>query len=130
MFSWGQTIRDNLAADNGCNAPRPPFSGTVDMAARGPHMCYLYDGCSAGHPGTRSCEQSRRPRLRFGPARCAIGMRTRSGRRPLWFGVPGDRLAEHLRRQDYRIRRLDGRHRDEPERLQLGNPFSRFGLGP
>ena len=45
------------------------------------------------------------------------------------FGVPGDRLAEHLRRQDDRFRRLEGRHRDEPERLPPGGPFSRFGLG-
>jgi poly(3-hydroxybutyrate) depolymerase len=50
MFSWGQTMRDNLAADNGCKAPSPPLSGTVDMAAPGTHMCYSYDGCSAGHP--------------------------------------------------------------------------------
>ena len=45
------------------------------------------------------------------------------------FGVPGDRLAEHLRRQDDRLRRLDGHHRDEPERLPPGGPFSRSGLG-
>jgi hypothetical protein len=45
------------------------------------------------------------------------------------FGVPGDHLAEHLRRQDDRLRRLEGRQRDEPERLPLGDPFSRFGLG-
>ena len=42
--------RDNLAADNGCKTPSPPLSGTVDMAAAGTHMCYSYDGCSAGHP--------------------------------------------------------------------------------
>ncbi len=45
------------------------------------------------------------------------------------FGVPGDRLAEHLRRQDDRLRRLEGRHREEPERQPPGGPFSRFGLG-
>jgi poly(3-hydroxybutyrate) depolymerase len=50
MFSWGQQMRDNLAADNGCKTPSPPLSGTVDMAAAGGHMCYSYDGCSAGHP--------------------------------------------------------------------------------
>jgi Relaxase/Mobilisation nuclease domain/Large polyvalent protein-associated domain 7 len=44
------------------------------------------------------------------------------------FGVPGDRLSEHLRRQDDRLR-PEGRHRDEPERLPPGGPFSRFGLG-
>jgi hypothetical protein len=27
------------------------------------------------------------------------------------------------------LRRLEGRHRDEPERLPLGDPFSPFGLG-
>jgi hypothetical protein len=42
------------------------------------------------------------------------------------FGVPGDRLAEDLRRRDKRSRRLGGRLRDEPERLPLGGPFSRF----
>jgi hypothetical protein len=45
------------------------------------------------------------------------------------FGVPGDRLAECLRRQDDRLRRLEGRHRDEPERLPLGGAFYRVGLG-
>ena len=45
------------------------------------------------------------------------------------FGPPGDRLAEHLRPQDDRLRRLEGRLRDEAERLPLGDPFSRFGLG-
>jgi hypothetical protein len=45
------------------------------------------------------------------------------------FGVPGDRLAEHLRRQDDRLRRLEGRHRDEPERPPLGDPLARFGPG-
>ena len=45
------------------------------------------------------------------------------------FGLPGDRLAEHLRRQDDRLRRLEGRLRDEPDRLPLGDPFSRFGIG-
>src|SRR6185369_1349465 len=49
-FSGGQTMRDNLAADNGCRAPSPPLSGTVDVAAAGTHMCYSYQGCSAGHP--------------------------------------------------------------------------------
>jgi hypothetical protein len=44
------------------------------------------------------------------------------------FGVPGDRLAEHLRWRDERLRRLEGRHRDEPERLPPGGPFSRFGF--
>jgi predicted esterase len=50
MFSWGQQMRDNLAADNGCKTPSPPLSGTVDMTASGTHMCYSYEGCSAGHP--------------------------------------------------------------------------------
>jgi relaxase-like protein/conjugative element/phage-associated large polyvalent protein/DNA relaxase TraI-like protein/DNA primase RepB-like protein len=45
------------------------------------------------------------------------------------FGVPGDRLAEHLGRQNDRLCRLEGRHRDEPERLPPGGPLSRFGLG-
>ena len=45
------------------------------------------------------------------------------------FGLPGDRLAEHLRPQDDRLHRLEGRLRDEAERLPLGDPFSRFGLG-
>ena len=45
------------------------------------------------------------------------------------FGLPGDRLAEHLRPQHDRLRRLEGRLRDEAERLPLGDPFSRFGLG-
>jgi hypothetical protein len=45
------------------------------------------------------------------------------------FGVPGDRLAEDLRRQDDRMRRLEGRHRDEPERPSPGGPFSRLGRG-
>lgn len=45
------------------------------------------------------------------------------------FGVPGDRLAEGLRRQNDRLRRLEGRHRDEPEQPSPGGPFSRFGLG-
>ena len=45
------------------------------------------------------------------------------------FGVPGDVSAEHLRRQAERFRNLEGRHRDEPERLPPGGPFSRFGLG-
>jgi hypothetical protein len=45
------------------------------------------------------------------------------------FGVPGDRLAEHLRSQREGIRRLEGRNRDEPELLPPGGPFSRFGLG-
>ena len=45
------------------------------------------------------------------------------------FGIPGDRLAEHLRRQNDRLRSLEGRHRDEPERPPPGDPFSRFGLG-
>ena len=44
------------------------------------------------------------------------------------FGVPGDVLAEHLRRQADRFRNLEGR-RDEPERPPPGGPFSRFGLG-
>ncbi len=50
MFSWGQTMRDNLAADNGCKTPSPSLASTVDMTAAGTHMCYSYDGCSAGHP--------------------------------------------------------------------------------
>jgi len=45
------------------------------------------------------------------------------------FGVPGDRLAEHLRLQHERFRRIEGRDRDEPELLPPGGPFSRFGLG-
>jgi hypothetical protein len=45
------------------------------------------------------------------------------------FGLPGDRLAEHLRRQDYRLRALGGRDRHERERLPPGGPFSRFGRG-
>ena len=44
------------------------------------------------------------------------------------FGVPGDRLAEHLRRQDDRLRRLEGRNRDDPERFPLGGPLSRSGI--
>ena len=43
------------------------------------------------------------------------------------FGVPGDRLAESLRRRDDRLCRLEGHHRDEPERPSPGGPFSRFG---
>jgi hypothetical protein len=42
------------------------------------------------------------------------------------FGVPGDRLAEHLSPQDERFRRIEGRNRDEPELLPPGGPFSRF----
>jgi hypothetical protein len=45
------------------------------------------------------------------------------------FGVSGDRLAEHLRLQDDRLSRLERRHRDEPEQLPPGGPFSRIGLG-
>jgi Large polyvalent protein-associated domain 7 len=45
------------------------------------------------------------------------------------FGVPGDRLADHLRLQHERFRRLEGRDRDEPELLPSSGPFSRFGLG-
>ncbi len=43
------------------------------------------------------------------------------------FGIPGDRLSEHLRRQHDRFRRLQERHREEPERLPPGDPFSRSG---
>jgi len=50
MFSWGQQMRDALAADNTCTAPTSPLSTTVDNAAAGTHVCYSYDGCSAGHP--------------------------------------------------------------------------------
>ena len=49
-FTWGQQMRDSLAADNGCKTPSSPLAGTVDMAAAGMHMCYSYEGCSAGHP--------------------------------------------------------------------------------
>ena len=45
------------------------------------------------------------------------------------FGIPGDRLSEHLRRQHDRFRRLQERHREEPERPPPGGPFSRFGPG-
>jgi hypothetical protein len=45
------------------------------------------------------------------------------------FGVPGDRLADHLGRQHERFRRLEGRDRDEPELLPPGGPSPRFGLG-
>jgi hypothetical protein len=43
------------------------------------------------------------------------------------FGIPGDRLSEHLRRQHDRLRWLQERHREEPERLPPGGPFSRPG---
>jgi hypothetical protein len=45
------------------------------------------------------------------------------------FGVPGDRLAAEIIPQRERFRGLEGRGRDEPELLQQGGPFSRFGLG-
>jgi hypothetical protein len=45
------------------------------------------------------------------------------------FGIPVDRLSEHLRRQHDRFRRFQERHREEPERLPPGGPFSRFGPG-
>jgi hypothetical protein len=45
------------------------------------------------------------------------------------FGIPGDRLSEHLIRQHDRFRRLQERHREELERLPPGGPFSRFGPG-
>jgi hypothetical protein len=45
------------------------------------------------------------------------------------FRVPGDRLADYLRLQHERFRRLEGRDRDEPELLPPGGPFFRFGLG-
>jgi hypothetical protein len=45
------------------------------------------------------------------------------------FGIPGDRLAKYLRREDDRLRHLEWRQRDEPERLPPGRPFSRFGPG-
>jgi hypothetical protein len=45
------------------------------------------------------------------------------------FGIPGDCLSGHLRRQHDRFRRLQERHREEPERLPPGGPSSRFGLG-
>ena len=41
------------------------------------------------------------------------------------FGVPGDHLAESLRRRNDRFRRLGGRDRDEPELLPPGGPFPR-----
>ena len=44
------------------------------------------------------------------------------------FGVPGDHLAEHLRRQDDRLRQLEGRTRDGPEGLAPGGPLSRSGI--
>jgi poly(3-hydroxybutyrate) depolymerase len=50
MFSWGQQMRDALAADNGCKAPTSSLATTVDNAGAGTHTCYSYDGCSAGHP--------------------------------------------------------------------------------
>ena len=43
------------------------------------------------------------------------------------FGIPGDRLSEHLRQQHDRLRGLPERHREELERLPPGGPFSRFG---
>jgi hypothetical protein len=45
------------------------------------------------------------------------------------FGIPGDRLSEHLRRQHDRFRQLQERHREESERLPPGGPFSRFEPG-
>jgi hypothetical protein len=45
------------------------------------------------------------------------------------FGIPGDRLSEHLRRQHDRFRQLQERHREESEWLPPGGPFSRFGPG-
>ena len=42
------------------------------------------------------------------------------------FGVPGDHLAEQLKRQEDRLRQFEGRHRDESERLPPGGPLSRF----
>jgi hypothetical protein len=45
------------------------------------------------------------------------------------FGLPGDRLAEHLRPQHERFRELEGRDRDQRELLPPRGPFSRFGLG-
>jgi len=47
----------------------------------------------------------------------------------LAFGVPGNHLAEHLNGQDDRLRQIEGRHRDEPEWLSLGDPLSRSGRG-
>ena len=43
------------------------------------------------------------------------------------FGIQGDRLCEHLRREHDRFRRFQERDREEPERLPSGGPFSRFG---
>ena len=44
------------------------------------------------------------------------------------FGVPGDRRAEELRRHDERLHRIEGRYRDEPERLPPGHRRSRSRL--
>ena len=45
------------------------------------------------------------------------------------FGIPGDRISEHLRRQHDRFRQLQERHCEDSERLPPGGPFSRFGPG-
>src|SRR5450631_3868911 len=58
--------------------------------------------------GTKSCGQSRRPRLQFGPARRGIGMPTRSGRRPwrlvcpetIWLSTSTGRTIDCARLKD------------------------------